>query len=129
MPVLGPERLYGQYGILRQKIKADKKPVARRLQVSASIRLASLHDVLQSVMGWTNSHLHQFEKDGKHYGVPEDDEFGNLRIVDERQFTLDQLLKREGDSLVYVYVWSAKTPSDADLIDAWGVVGLVRRDC
>jgi hypothetical protein len=54
-------------------------------------------------MGWTNSHLHQFEKDGKHYGVPEDDEFGNLGITDESKFTLDQLLKRDADSLVYVY--------------------------
>ena len=75
----------------------------RRFQVPAFIPLGSLHEVLQIVMGWTNSHLHQFEKDGKHYGVPEDDEFGNLGITDESKFTLDQLLKRDADSLVYVY--------------------------
>ena len=82
----------------------DIRPaIWRRFHVSASIQLSGIHDAIQIVMGWRNSHLHQFEKDGKRFGVPEDDEFGNLGIIDERQFTLNQLLKREGDSLVYVY--------------------------
>jgi len=82
----------------------DIRPaIWRRFHVPASIQLSGIHDAIQIVMGWRNSHLHQFEKDGKRYGVPEDDEFGNLGIIDESKLPVDQLLKRQGDSLPYVY--------------------------
>jgi hypothetical protein len=54
-------------------------------------------------MGWTDSHLHQFEKDGKYWGVPETDEFGDLELKDESKVAVSRLLKAEGDSMVYVY--------------------------
>lgn len=34
-------------------------------------------------MGWTDSHLHQFDKDGKSWGVPEWDEFEEFDLIDE----------------------------------------------
>jgi len=46
-------------------------PIWRRLQVPSSIELCCLHTALQTAMGWTDIHLHQFEKDGKSWGVPE----------------------------------------------------------
>lgn len=46
-----------------------------RFKVPASLRLCCLHSAIQVVMGWTDSHLDQFEKDGKNWGVPEWDEF------------------------------------------------------
>ena len=36
----------------------------RRIQVPSTIPLCCLHDAFQAVLGWTDSHLHQFEKDG-----------------------------------------------------------------
>ena len=46
--------------------------------------LCCLHDALQAVFGWTDSHLHQFEKDGKYWGVPDDDGFdGDVEVRDE----------------------------------------------
>jgi hypothetical protein len=88
---------------LKITLQEIRPAIWRCFQVPSSIRLRRLHDVLQIVMGWTDSHLHQFEKDGKHYGVPGDGMFGNLEILDQTQVTLGQLLKREGDALVYVY--------------------------
>jgi hypothetical protein len=35
--------------------------VRRRVQVPGGIDLAVLHGVVQSAVGWTNSHLHEFE--------------------------------------------------------------------
>jgi len=47
---------------------AESAPVIwRRLQVPSSIKLCCLHSAIQVVMGWTDSHLHQFEKDGKNW--------------------------------------------------------------
>ena len=51
-------------------------------------------------MGWTDSHLHQFKKDGKNWGVPESDEFD---LIDERKTPLATVLQGEGESLTYQY--------------------------
>jgi hypothetical protein len=62
-----------------------------------------LHDALQAMMGWTDSHLHQFEKDGKNWGVPEWDEFGDWDLIDESRTRLDSVLTVEGERMVYQY--------------------------
>ena len=41
-------------------------PIWRRILVPSTMPLCCLHDALQAVLGWTDSHLHQFEKDGKY---------------------------------------------------------------
>ena len=38
----------------------SQPPIWRRVQVESDATLARLHDVLQIVMGWTNSHMHGF---------------------------------------------------------------------
>lgn len=65
--------------------------------------LCCLHDAFQAVMGWTDSHLHQFEKDEQMWGVPEYDEFGDLDLMNESKLPVSRVLKTEGDSMVYVY--------------------------
>jgi hypothetical protein len=78
-------------------------PIWRRIQVSGSIKLCCLHSAIQVAMGWTDSHLHQFEKDGKNWGVPEWDEFDEFDLIDEGKTQLAKVLKSEGDSMVYQY--------------------------
>ncbi len=48
----------------------SKPPIWRRIQV-ADCTLDKLHEHIQTAIGWTNSHLHQFEIKGKRYGDPE----------------------------------------------------------
>lgn len=51
-------------------------------------------------MGWTDSHLHQFEKDGKYWAVPDPDQFeGDTKIINESRVPLDAVLTAERDSL------------------------------
>lgn len=47
-----------------------KPPVWRRIQV-ADCSLDALHDHIQTAMGWTNSHLHDFRHGDELYGHPE----------------------------------------------------------
>jgi hypothetical protein len=78
-------------------------PIRRRIQVPSSIKLCCLHSALQVVMGWTDSHLHQFEKGSKNWGIPQYYEDENLDVVDDGGVTLGNVLHTESDSMAYVY--------------------------
>jgi len=54
-------------------------------------------------MGWTDSHLHQFEKDGKYWGVHDNGFEDDIEVHDESRVPLRRVLNAEGDSMVYVY--------------------------
>jgi Plasmid pRiA4b ORF-3-like protein len=74
----------------------------RRILVPGSIKLPQLHDLLQLVMGWTDSHLHSFEF-GKKVFSSRQAELEELNMLDEAKHTLESVL---GDSLrefVYEY--------------------------
>jgi hypothetical protein len=87
----------------RLKITIDEiePPIWRRLEVPSNISLSKLHTVLQIAMGWTDSHLHQFEAGGAYFGVPDPDEFHEVK--DERRFKLYQIAPEQGSSFCYEY--------------------------
>ena len=77
-------------------------PIWRRIIVPAMIRLPKLHDLLQLVMGWTNSHMHSFEIGDRTFSATGAD-LEELKMLDEREYTLAAVL---GDSIrefVYEY--------------------------
>ena len=63
---------------LRIDLKGVKPKVWRRILVPATIRLDKLHRVIQIVMGWTNSHLHEFTIGDAQYGQPEYDDMRSI---------------------------------------------------
>ena len=82
-------------------LEAVEPPVRRRVQIPGEANLAVLHEVVQAAMGWTNSHLHEFEIDGQCYGMPGpdwDDEEG----IDESEVLLSDLVG-QGACFDYVY--------------------------
>ena len=83
-------------------VLAEVQPlVRRRVQVPGEVELAVLHEVVQSAMGWTNSHLHEFEIAGRRYGIPDPD-WGSQEIIDETRGKLFRLVK-QGDRFGYLY--------------------------
>src|ERR1700736_6448959 len=75
----------------------------RRVQVPGSINLFRLHDVFQVVMGWTDSHLHQFVDAPIVYSVPSGDDYSRVERLDERRFRLAELARHEKASFIYEY--------------------------
>jgi hypothetical protein len=75
-------------------------PIWRRILVPSTMRLCCLHDAIQAVFGWTDTHLHHFEKHGEYWGVP-DEEFEDR--TDESNVELRKVLLRKGDSMTYTY--------------------------
>lgn len=86
---------------LKVSLKNIKPLIWRRFLVAPDIKLPDLHKVIQTVMGWTNSHLHQFVIDGKFYSEPVDDPM--IVVVDYRKIKLNQVLFEEKQSIIYEY--------------------------
>lgn len=89
-------------------LKDSKPPIWRRLLVSSEIRLYDLHKVIQIAMGWTNSHLHQFEVGGEYYGIPHGYDWEP--VIDEREVRMSEIAPAEGKKFAYEY----------DFGDSWG---------
>jgi hypothetical protein len=79
-----------------------RPPIWRRVLVPEGLSLSGLHDVIQEVMGWTDSHLHDFQWREKRFGMP-DPEFDWDRVIDEVTVTLKELGLPVKDRLKYMY--------------------------
>ncbi len=90
------ERFY----LLKIQLLDIEPAIWRRFWVPASITLDRLHDVIQIVMGWTDSHLHEFTIGKKRYTeYPESKEDG----LECGRYRLGELIKRKGRTFSYLY--------------------------
>ncbi|MFZ1643540.1 MAG: plasmid pRiA4b ORF-3 family protein [Candidatus Contendobacter sp.] len=90
---------------LKVTLADSKPPIWRRILIASDVDLGLFHNILQDVMGWTDSHLHQFRVGGVMYSTPDDefaDELG-METRDESKYKLSQVLKKEKASLTYEY--------------------------
>ena len=92
---------------IRVQLRDIEPPIWRILRVPSRTSLLKLHKILQRAMGWTNSHLHLFEIDGKPYG--EGDFEWDFDVQDYRGMRLDKIFTEGRTSFLYEY----------DLGDSW----------
>ena len=85
---------------LKITLKHIRPPVWRRIQVSNQLTLDKLHRILQMVMGWTGSHLHQFASGGMMYSLPE---FELEMCENSKKVKLHEVLRNERAKLIYEY--------------------------
>lgn len=78
-----------------------KPSIWRRVLVDSDIKLPDLHKIIQTVMGWTNSHLHQFIIGNRYYSLPNDESF--CKVIDYRKVKLDSLFNTPKSKLIYEY--------------------------
>jgi hypothetical protein len=86
---------------LKITLQNVKPLVWRRFLVESDMKLPDLHKVIQTVMGWTNSHLHAFRLGSKTYSLP--DEEGLLDFIDYRKVRLNDVIHEEKQRFVYEY--------------------------
>ncbi|MGH8018383.1 MAG: plasmid pRiA4b ORF-3 family protein [Opitutaceae bacterium] len=86
-------------------LRYSQPRIWRTIVVPAGIKLHQLHAVLQIVMGWTDSHLHEFRHGERRYAAPSpiDDDWGDEPALDESGHTLAELVQAKGDSFRYDY--------------------------
>ncbi len=85
---------------LKIVLQGSKPPIWRRIQVKSNITLDLLHEIIQTVMGWYNVHLHQFDVHGTFYSNPE---FKLEETEDESRIKLDRVLTTPKDKFTYEY--------------------------
>jgi len=89
-----------RFHLLKIHLLDIEPAVWRRFVVPASITLDRLHDVIQIVMGWTDSHLHEFTIGNKRYTeYPESKEDG----LACGRYRLGDLIKQKGRIFRYLY--------------------------
>jgi hypothetical protein len=91
----------------------DTQPLIwRRIQVK-DCTLDKLHEHIQTVMGWTNSHLHHFRIDGQLYGDPQlmQENFEELDYRDSTRTKLSDLVPESGKRFRFGYEY--------DFGDSW----------
>ncbi|MCK9206957.1 MAG: plasmid pRiA4b ORF-3 family protein [Salinivirgaceae bacterium] len=84
-----------------------KPKIWRRILIPSDMLLSDFHKVIQTTMGWTNSHLHQFIYNRTFYSVkhPDDDMWGDMDNVDykKKKTRVSDLLKTGKDKITYEY--------------------------
>ena len=81
-------------------LKNSKPKIWRRVLVKSDVFLADFHEIIQVAMGWTDSHMHQFEKNRTFYAPKE---FELEESKDYRKVHLHTLLNREKEKIQYEY--------------------------
>lgn len=85
-------------------LKGSKPPIWRRLLISSETTLAQFHDIIQTAMGWQDSHLHLFNIHNERYSIPYDeDHLLELDARDSRRVKLSKLITAEGEKVTYQY--------------------------
>ena len=86
-------------------LKDSEPKIWRRILISSELSLSDFHKVIQSTMGWTNSHLHQFVKNKTFYTVRMRDDYSweEMNNVDYKGMKVSDLLVNENDTTIYEY--------------------------
>lgn len=92
------------YPVYQLKVTLEdiRPPIWRRILVPAEITLGDLHRILQTIMGWDNSHLHAFKIQNLYYSDPFQVEMDKF-TKDEEKIRLNQFIVREGQRFKYKY--------------------------
>lgn len=103
---------------LHVTLRDIQPPIWRRIVVPSDFTLAELHDVLQEVVGWHHSHLHDFRVGKVTYGDP--DLLQDLADQDEREARLGEIAPKPRKRFQYTYDFGDNWELDV-LVEAVGL--------
>jgi hypothetical protein len=90
-----------QIKITLDRIKPD---IWRRFIVDTSFSLHKLHRSIQTVMGWYDAHLYEFEIQNSHYSITDqNDNFLDYEVLDSKKTKLKSLGLQPEDTFNYTY--------------------------
>lgn len=99
---------------LKITLRDSKPPIWRRILVAEATNFATLHEIIQIAMGWTDSHLHAFDVGGEQIGIPYPDE--DFDVLDSSKIKLKQVA---GEKSKFSYLY--------DFGDSWDHIIVVEK--
>ena len=98
------KRATASYYQFKITLAESQPPIWRRILVPEGT-LDDLHEWIQTTMGWTNSHLHQFEIRRKMYGDPTllESDFFEVELIDSLQTSLADLFGKPRPPKKFTY--------------------------
>ncbi|MEJ5317912.1 MAG: plasmid pRiA4b ORF-3 family protein [Tenuifilum sp.] len=86
-------------------LRGFKPKIWRRILIPENLLLSDFHKIIQTTMGWTNSHLHHFIKDKTYYSprMEDDDFWDDSCNVDYKKMRIADILKAEKEKVIYEY--------------------------
>jgi hypothetical protein len=88
---------------LRISLNETQPPIWRRIQVPGDVSLFKLHFIFQVAMGWTNSHLHEFQIGDQSFGMPDEEGWDIREVKEEKDYRLEQVIPNTGYQFGYLY--------------------------
>ena len=89
---------------LRIELQEPEPKIWRRIDMPLSTTLEALYEAIQMTMGWTFSHLWEFEIGGRSYGDPSFREFDDEPMIYKAKgLRLGTVIGRGAERFVYVY--------------------------
>jgi hypothetical protein len=94
---------FTEIATLRIDLKDSDPPIWRQVEVSTSITLKVLHNIVQVTMGWLDYHLWEFRIAGTSYGLPTEQDWGTAprKIADRTR--LRDVITPGTTSIDYIY--------------------------
>lgn len=87
----------------------SKPLIWRTVLIEDNTTMYDLHKIIQTSMGWTNSHLHQFttndEKSYTKFYADLADDFAENDLLYYEGMVVSDFMKTPGDNLLYEYDW------------------------
>ena len=88
---------------IRIELLCIEPTVWRRVDVPLSSTLMSLHHVIQVAVGWTDSHLFEFQVKDRLYGDPIEEDFFEWKVYKASSIRLKTLVDRGIRDFTYLY--------------------------
>jgi hypothetical protein len=89
---------------LKITLRGIQPPIWRRVLTPGNIALLALHDIIQTAMGWTDSHLHCFRTRHATYSAPDpDNDFEDSDDRSELEVSLQEVCPRAKMKMIYEY--------------------------
>jgi hypothetical protein len=85
-------------------LRGSEPLVWRRVLTPGNVALLALHDIIQTAMGWTDSHLHCFRARGAMYSAPDsNDDFQHSDDGSELEVSIADVCPRAKMKMLYEY--------------------------
>lgn len=88
---------------LNISLREIEPKIWRRIQVLAETPLADFSAVIQKVMGWRSSHLHEFRVEDLAYSHPDFELDQEAEVYDEQKTRLSGVMASKKTTLIYIY--------------------------